>query len=86
MHLVSSSQAASLARPSFGAAVFAKTHSFQDPKNFTYIINSNNRLQTLSHRLRDRTRTLLPLTSLIYTYSLVTLSSLRAHNVPQGLF
>ena len=57
MHLVSSSQAASLARPAFSTAVFAKMHSFQDPKNFTYIIDSNNRLQTLSHRLRDRTRT-----------------------------
>ena len=57
MHLVSSSQATSLARPTFGAAAFAKMHSFQDPKKLTYIINSNNRVQTLSHQLRDRTRT-----------------------------
>ena len=57
MHLASSSQAASLACPAFDTAVFAKMHSFQDPKNFTYIVNSNNHLQTLPHRLRDRTRT-----------------------------
>ena len=57
MQLVNSSQAASLARPAFGAAAFAKMHSFQDPKNFTHIIDSNNRVQTLSHRLRHRTRT-----------------------------
>ena len=49
MQLVNSSQATSLARPAFGATVFAKMHSFQDPKNFTYTVDSNNHVQTLSH-------------------------------------
>ena len=57
MHLVNSSQATSLAHPAFGTTAFAKTHSFQDPKNFTYIVDSNNHVQTLSHQLRHRKRT-----------------------------
>ena len=57
MQLVNSSQATSLTCPAFSTAAFTKMHSFQDPKNFTHIIDSNNRVQTLSHRLRHRTRT-----------------------------
>ena len=54
MQLVNSSQAASLVCPAFGTAAFAKIHSFQDPKNFTYIVDSNNHVQTLPHRLRHQ--------------------------------
>ena len=57
MQLVNSSQATSLVCPAFGTAAFTKTHSFQDPKNFTYTVDSNNCVQTLSHHLRHRTRT-----------------------------
>ena len=49
MQLVNPSQATSLVCPAFGATVCAKTHSFQDPKNFTYTVNSNNHVQTLPH-------------------------------------
>ena len=62
--------------------IFIKTNSFQDPRNFTSTVDSNIRLKTLAHRHQHRTRTPLPFISQICTYSLVTLSSLRAHYVP----
>ena len=48
MHLVNSVQDASLARPAFGAAGFAKTHSFQDPKNLTSTVHSSTNTVSLT--------------------------------------
>ena len=55
---------------------------FKTPKTSHQPFNSSIRLKTLSHRHRHRTRTPLPFTPQFCTYSLVTLSSLRAHYVP----
>ena len=62
--------------------IFIKTNSFQDPRNFTSTVDSSICLKTLSSQHRHRTKTLLLFISQICTYSLVTLSSLRAHYIP----
>ena len=65
--------------PALDAKIFAKTDSFQDPRNFISTVDSNNCVKTLSHQHRHRTRTLLQFISHYCTYSSLTLSSLRAH-------
>ena len=70
------------ARSAFGAAVFAKTKFFQDPKKLD--------INRLEHKPLKDTISPTPtqakdngtIHSTPCTYSLVTLSSLRAHYVP----
>ena len=50
MQIVNSFQDPSSTRPAPGAAIFAKTDSFQDPRNFTSTVDSSNHVKTLSYR------------------------------------
>ena len=46
MQIINTPQDPRSSRSSPDAKLFAKTHSFQDPRNFTSTIHSNNRVQT----------------------------------------
>ena len=78
MQIINTPQDPRSLRSSPTAKIFAKTHSFQDPRNFTSTVHSNNRVQTLSHRLQHRTRTLLQFISHYCTYSSVTFKLLKS--------
>ena len=49
MQIVNTFQDPRSTRSSPDAKIFTKTHSFQDPRNFTSTVHSNNHVQTLSH-------------------------------------